>query len=99
MVIGKEALKAAFDGLVEETREMLKRTADRIRKFAEAQRDSLATDMSIEIPGGRAGQDGLFIDYFSVTTKGPKHGHFSLHMPQDPEGLKAKAPSSWLWGV
>ena len=57
MVIGKEALKAAFDGLAEETREMLKRTADRIRKFAEAQRDSLATDMSIEIPGGRAGQD------------------------------------------
>ena len=47
-------LKAAYDALPQETRDLLQRTAQRIRSFAQAQRDSLTT-METSIPGGKAG--------------------------------------------
>ena len=54
MVLDRAALDAARDGLPTEQRELLERTAARLRDFASAQRDSLS-DLSVELPGGRAG--------------------------------------------
>ncbi len=54
MVYGREALQSALDGLDEEQRELLQRTADRIAAFARAQRDSL-DDVAVPVPGGMAG--------------------------------------------
>ena len=53
-VVGREELKAAFDSLPVEEQETLRRTADRVKKFAEAQRSSLS-EVSITVPGGEAG--------------------------------------------
>jgi phosphoribosyl-ATP pyrophosphohydrolase/phosphoribosyl-AMP cyclohydrolase/histidinol dehydrogenase len=50
------ALRAARDGLETPQRELLERTADRIRDFALAQRNCLR-DLSFPIPGGSAGHD------------------------------------------
>lgn len=47
-------LKAAFDALSETDQQVLQRTADRIRAFAEAQRKALR-DTTVAIPGGEAG--------------------------------------------
>ncbi|GBG24795.1 Histidinol dehydrogenase [Hondaea fermentalgiana] len=53
-MIGKDELKAAFDALPEKDRGVLERTADRVRKFAEAQRGSIK-DIEVPVPGGSAG--------------------------------------------
>lgn len=47
-------LKTAYDGLSEESKGVLQRTAARIQSFAEAQRSAL-TNTTISIPGGEAG--------------------------------------------
>lgn len=54
ILVGPARLQAAFDALPEADRALLERTAARIRRFAEAQRDSLSA-LEIEVPGGRAG--------------------------------------------
>lgn len=51
----KKKLKASFDSLPVDQQELIVRTADRIKKFAIAQRDSIS-EMSIGVPGGKAGQ-------------------------------------------
>ena len=56
LVIGRAELQSALDGLVAEERELLERTAERIRSFAQAQRQSLV-DARVDIPGGKAGHD------------------------------------------
>ncbi len=56
LIISAEACKAAFDGLPAEDQALLERTAERIRRFATAQRRSMSP-MQIEIPGGHAGHD------------------------------------------
>eukprot|EP01031_Cornospumella_fuschlensis_P034196 gene34196-41394_t len=50
----REELKVAFDQLPEGERHVLLRTAERIKKFASAQRASV-TEMNLAIPGGSAG--------------------------------------------
>mmetsp|Transcript_10070 Transcript_10070/g.25485 ORF Transcript_10070/g.25485 Transcript_10070/m.25485 type:complete len:428 (-) Transcript_10070:744-2027(-) len=55
IMVSKEDLKKAFDGLPEADRGVLERTAVRIRAFAEAQRASI-TEVNVAVPGGRAGQ-------------------------------------------
>lgn len=54
-IVRKAELKTAFDGLAEEDQEMLRRTAQRIRTFAEAQLGSIQ-EVTVPIPGGEAGQ-------------------------------------------
>ena len=52
--VSKEALKQAYNQLPENERVALRRMCDRIRTFASAQRSAIQ-DISIPIPGGRAG--------------------------------------------
>lgn len=52
--VSADQCKAAFDGLSDDERTALVRIHDRIKRFAEQQRRSLQ-DMTIDIPGGRAG--------------------------------------------
>jgi len=54
LIVGKPALKAAWDSLSPQQQGVLQRTADRIRTFAEAQRASIQ-EIEIPIPGGVAG--------------------------------------------
>jgi phosphoribosyl-ATP pyrophosphohydrolase/phosphoribosyl-AMP cyclohydrolase/histidinol dehydrogenase len=54
LLLGRDALERALSTLDDDTRQLLERTADRIRQFAEAQRASLA-EINVPIPGGRAG--------------------------------------------
>ncbi|CAM9763301.1 unnamed protein product [Ectocarpus sp. 12 AP-2014] len=54
LVLGPAEMKAAFDELPEEDRQVLVRTKDRVEIFAKAQRAAL-TDASVPIPGGMAG--------------------------------------------
>jgi histidinol dehydrogenase len=54
LLLGREALEAALSETSHEDRELLERTANRIRRFAEAQRHALEST-AIAIDGGRAG--------------------------------------------
>lgn len=54
VMIEGAALRSALDGVDAQTRALLERTAARIRRFAQAQRDTLAT-LDTDVPGGRAG--------------------------------------------
>lgn len=54
LMIGPDDLRAALEGLPSPQRETLERTADRVRRFAQAQRDCLQA-LDLSIPGGRAG--------------------------------------------
>lgn len=54
LVRTRKELDAALDSIPAGDRALLERTADRIRRFAEAQRRCL-TDLTVPIPGGRAG--------------------------------------------
>lgn len=55
LVLRRDALKAAFDGLDTPVQELLTRVADRIQRFARTQRASVC-DTELPIPGGVAGQ-------------------------------------------
>jgi len=54
LVLGSAELAAARDRLPAHQRELLERTAERIRLFAEAQRSTLV-EIDVPVPGGRAG--------------------------------------------
>lgn len=54
LVLGREELRRAFEGLPREQRELLERTAERIRAFAQSQRACLS-ELDVAVPGGRAG--------------------------------------------
>ncbi|MYA32921.1 MAG: histidinol dehydrogenase [Gemmatimonadales bacterium] len=54
LFLDRAALKRATETLHSDDRELLRRTADRIRAFAEAQRAS-ATDLDTQVAGGRGG--------------------------------------------
>lgn len=54
LIVERAYLNAALDTLPRGDRELLERTADRIRAFAQAQRAAL-TDTEIPVPGGAAG--------------------------------------------
>ena len=54
----REAMQAAFEALPAEDQSLLLRAADRIRRFAEAQRSALS-NVEIAIPGGVAGHEAV----------------------------------------
>jgi len=54
LVLRPDALEKAFLSLSEGDRALLERTAERIRRFAEAQKKTLA-EVALSVPGGRAG--------------------------------------------
>jgi len=54
-VLSREELRGAFEALPSEQRELLERTAERIRAFAKAQLASVRP-VEVDIAGGRAGQ-------------------------------------------
>lgn len=54
LFLGRAELDAALAGLDGESAAILARTRDRIRAFADAQRSAIS-DISVEVPGGRAG--------------------------------------------
>ena len=54
LIHSRGELQAALDALPRADREVLERTADRVRIFAEAQRAALH-DLDVAVPGGRAG--------------------------------------------
>lgn len=58
---GPDELRHALEGLSEDVRELLTRTAHQIRRFAAAQRESLGA-LSVEVPGGRAGHQVSPVD-------------------------------------
>lgn len=60
-LLGPEALRAAFAALPEEERQVLARTAERIRHFAAAQRQALAAP-EVALPGGAAGHELLPVE-------------------------------------
>jgi phosphoribosyl-ATP pyrophosphohydrolase/phosphoribosyl-AMP cyclohydrolase/histidinol dehydrogenase len=74
MILDKAALQEALERIDSEDREMLERTAARIREFANAQRASL-TDMTMQIPGGEAGHSVAPVDVAGCYAPG---GRFPL---------------------
>ncbi len=54
LIVEPAAMRRALDSLDRDDRAALERAADRIRTFAQAQRDSLH-ELALAIPGGRAG--------------------------------------------
>lgn len=74
MILERAALDAALERIASKDREMLERTADRIREFANAQRASL-TDMTMQIPGGEAGHTVAPVDVAGCYAPG---GRFPL---------------------
>ena len=53
-LLQKDAMKEAYDRIPEDTRSLLVRSAERVRSFAQGQKDSLK-DFNTTIQGGRAG--------------------------------------------
>ena len=74
MILDRAALQEALERIASEDREMLERTAARIREFANAQRASL-TDMTMQIPGGEAGHSVAPVDVAGCYAPG---GRFPL---------------------
>ncbi|MEM7755906.1 MAG: histidinol dehydrogenase [Planctomycetota bacterium] len=54
LVLGRSEMSAALDAIDSQTRALLERTAERIRVFAEAQREAIRP-VEIGVPGGKAG--------------------------------------------
>ena len=53
-VLQKDAMKEAYDRISDDTRSLLDRSAERVRSFAQGQKDSLK-DFHMSIQGGKAG--------------------------------------------
>ncbi len=54
LVLGRDAMRDAYDALDPDDRVALERAADRIRRFAIAQREAIQP-LTLEVPGGTAG--------------------------------------------
>lgn len=61
IVLDREALTAALDEIPSDDRALLERTAQRIRRFATAQRRTLG-DLTTGVAGGRAGHEWVPVD-------------------------------------
>lgn len=95
MVIPGSALERHLAAVDDETRALLERTADRIRGFAEAQRAAL-TDVSVDVPGGRAGHRVSPLDAAGCYAPG---GRFPLPSSVLMTAVTARAagvPSVWV---
>ena len=69
---GREALAAALGRIAPEVRDCLSRSAERIRRFAEAQRGCLG-DLDTGIAGGRAGHRFLPVEKVGCYAPGGRH--------------------------
>lgn len=69
---GREALAAALGRIAPEIRERLSRSAERIRRFAEAQRECLS-DLDTGVAGGRAGHRFLPVEKVGCYAPGGRH--------------------------
>ena len=69
---GREALAAALGRITPELRDCLSRSAERIRRFAEAQRGCLS-DLDTGIDGGRAGHRFLPVEKVGCYAPGGRH--------------------------
>lgn len=74
LVLDREVLEAALGLLPQRERNLLERTKERVRDFAEAQRRSLA-DLTLEVPGGQAGHTVAAMDRAGCYVPG---GRYSL---------------------
>lgn len=72
LVVDRSGLEEAWDGIDEATRGVLERVADRVRRFARAQRDGLS-DLEVEVPGGRAGHRWLPVESAGAYAPGGRH--------------------------
>lgn len=54
LVLGRDAMRSALDAMESDDRGALERAAERIERFAQAQRDSIQP-LTMNIPGGQAG--------------------------------------------
>jgi phosphoribosyl-ATP pyrophosphohydrolase/phosphoribosyl-AMP cyclohydrolase/histidinol dehydrogenase len=61
-LIDRSELENAFNNIPVSQQELLQRTANRIRRFAQAQLDSLDSTMSITVPGGKAGHSVIPVE-------------------------------------
>ncbi len=68
----REALEAALARVPGDTRERLSRTADRIRRFAQAQRDCFR-DSNVEVAGGRVGHRFMPVARAGCYAPGGRH--------------------------
>lgn len=54
LILGRTSMQGAYDEMKKADRDALHRAADRIERFAKAQRSSIR-DLTLEVPGGQAG--------------------------------------------
>jgi phosphoribosyl-ATP pyrophosphohydrolase/phosphoribosyl-AMP cyclohydrolase/histidinol dehydrogenase len=87
LVIGREAFDRALRGLASGDRELLVRTASRIREFALAQRAALAP-VDVRVTGGRAGHDVAAVERAGCYAPG---GRFPLPSSVLMTGVTARA--------
>jgi len=72
LVAGRSEMEAARSALGRDTRGVLERAADRVRRFAEAQRACL-TDLSASVPGGQAGHTVSPVDVAGCYAPGGRY--------------------------
>lgn len=72
IVIGRDELQAAFNGLDSETRGLLERVHGRIESFARAQRDGLS-DLNKQIDGGQAGHRWIPVESVGAYAPGGRY--------------------------
>lgn len=72
LVLDRGDLKTAFEGLDDETRDLLTRVHERIERFSRAQRDGLS-DLTIQIEGGQAGHRWLPVNSVGAYAPGGRY--------------------------
>ncbi|HWB89662.1 MAG TPA: histidinol dehydrogenase [Acidimicrobiia bacterium] len=72
LTLAREDLRSAFDGLDDETRDLLIRVNRRIETFARAQRDGLAP-LEVVVEGGRAGHRWIPVESVGAYAPGGRH--------------------------
>lgn len=72
LVADRAAMERALDAIDPDVRGVLERAADRVRRFAEAQRGCL-TDLDTDVPGGRAGHTVSPVDVAGCYAPGGRY--------------------------
>ena len=72
LVLGKDAMESALAAIDTDSRELLRRVAGRIERFAQAQRDSIQ-NLDLPIPGGHAGHRVLPVEAAGCYAPGGRH--------------------------
>lgn len=95
LVIEGPALRRALESIPRADRDLLERTADRVRRFAEAQRACLR-DLTLPIPGGQAGHTAAPVERAGCYAPG---GRFPLPSSVLMTAVTARAagvPEVWV---